>query len=96
MDRDASAEAARQRGVVAFRARFAVVKGYTQLLVRQSRREDISREQLANHCAILQTQLELLEHLARQLLYDTPTDEVLDESVKPAAGERDDGATYFD
>jgi hypothetical protein len=95
MDYTADAEAARQRQIVAFRARFAVVKGYAQLLARQSQREGVPREQLANHSAILQSQLSLLEDLARQLLYDHPNDELLDESVKPARQpERSDGATY--
>lgn len=95
MDSNNDIEAARQRQIVAFRARFAVVKGYAQLLARQTRREDVPREQLASHCAILQSQLELLERLARQLLYDNPTDEVLDETVKPSRGlEPGEGASF--
>jgi hypothetical protein len=92
MDHNASADAFRQRQIVAFRARFAVVKGYAQLLGRQAQREDVPRAQLANHCAILQSQLSLLEALARQLLYDNPSDELLDESIKPRHVERGDGA----
>ena len=95
MNHNLGAEAARQRHIVAFRARFAVVKGYTQLLARQSQRADMPREQFANHCAILQSQLSLLEGLARQLLYDAPDDELLDESIKPARlTEPSDGAMY--
>jgi len=86
---DAAREAARQRMIVAYRARFAVVKGYVQLLVRQANRPDIAREQLAAHCAVLDRQLQLLEDLARQLLYDVPRDEILEESVKPPRHDAD-------
>ena len=94
MQQDANADVVRQQRIVAFRARFAVVKGYTQLLNRQAARTDIPREQLAQYCSTLQAQLELLEGLAQQLLYSQPTDELLNESVPRArhdAGKDGDG-----